>query len=336
VKEKLLEIISCPGCGARFTLVDEEKSGGEVETGKLLCSGCGKSYQISGFIPRILDSYKENIEEKTAGNFGDQWTLFTEMHSFYRELYLDWIYPLREEDIKGKMVLDAGCGMGRFLYYAAKFGAREAVGVDLSRSVDVAYQTVKDMPNAHVIQADLANLPFGPEFDLFYSIGVLHHTPDPESRFHSVCRALKPGGTAHAWVYGYENNEWIVKWVNPVREKFTSKLPAKALSAISFFITLFLQPVLKALYYPAGKRDIKPLKRLLPYFPYMNWLSRGSFSHTHVVIHDHLTAPVAFYIKKEDFQAWFERAGLEDAEFIHRNENSWTGVGRLKGGGAGK
>ncbi len=328
MKEKLLELICCPHCKSDFSVIVDKTADGEIRSGTLTCDSCGKIYKITDFIPRILDSHEDPAVSKTSENFGNQWTMFKEMYSFYKEEFLNWVYPLKEDDFKGKKVLDAGCGMARFLYYAAEFGAEEAVGVDISSSVDTAYRTVKNKPNAHVIQADLANLPFDREFDLFYSIGVLHHTTDPEGCFHSVCKALKPGGTAHAWVYGYENNEWIVNWVNPLRKNFTSKLPTGILSAISFAITLFLQPILKIFYYPTGVKNIAFLKKRLPYFPYMYWLSRRNFAHTHVVVHDHLTAPVAFYIKKEDFRSWFDKEKMEDLELVHRNKNSWTGVAR--------
>ncbi len=327
MKERLLELISCPHCAVRFDLEVTERENGEIKTGTLSCGKCGRAYPVTGFIPRILDGYTEPRVAKTAENFGNQWNSFTEMYDFYEEEFLNWMTPLTKKDIEGKIVLDAGCGMGRFLYYASEYNAAEAIGVDLSHAVDAAYQTLRGRENVHLIQADLCNLPFATVFDMFYSIGVIHHTPDPEATFHAICKTLRPGGIGHAWVYGYENNKWVVDFVTPVREAITSKLSLGSLRVLSFFITLFLQSLLKALYFPAGAYNIGFLKRVLPYFPYMYWLSKRNFGHTHGIVHDHLTAPIAFYIKKEDFLKWFEKESFTDVKLYHRNENSWTGVG---------
>lgn len=330
MKERLLSFLCCPGCGSHFDLRSEEFEDGEIKSGELLCANCAKEYPIRDFIPRMIEAFQDEPVKRTAENFGAQWTAFTEMFSFYRELFLDWVNPLKEADFKDKVVLDAGCGMGRFLYYSASFGARETIGVDLSRSVDTAWRLLGKKPNVHIVQADIMNLPFKRSFDLFYSIGVLHHMPDPEAGFHSLCSKLKPGGIAHAWVYGYENNAWIVNYFNPIRDRLTSRLPAGALSFFSFLIALVLHPPLRLFYLPAGKYDIKTLKKTLPYFPYLYWLSQRTFRHTHVVIHDHLTAPIAHYIKKEDFESWFGKADLTDLKLVHRNRNSWTGVAHSK------
>lgn len=327
MKERLLEILRCPGCGGAFTLSVSARESGEVRTGGLRCTPCGREYPIRDFIPRILDAPEAEPVARTVSNFGEQWTRFSEMHDTYREQFLDWVYPLVEADFKDKIVLDAGCGMGRLLHFAAQFGAREAVGIDLSNAVDTAYPALMNMPNAHVVQCDIMHLPFGRDFDLFYSIGVLHHMPDPEAGFRSLCGVLKTGGVANAWVYGYEGNEWIVRYVNPVRERVTSHLPSRVLYAASLCINTAIHPILKLAYLPAGR--IRPMQRMLPYFPYMHWLATKNFRHNHQVIYDHLNPSIAFYIRREEFEGWFERAGLKDVRITPRNANSWRGTGRL-------
>ena len=70
------------------------------------------------------------------------------------------------------------------------------------------------------------------KFDYAFSVGVLHHLPDPRGGFLSLASKVKPGGHISAWIYGAENNEWITRWVNPVREKITSRIDRRALLAI--------------------------------------------------------------------------------------------------------
>jgi 2-polyprenyl-3-methyl-5-hydroxy-6-metoxy-1,4-benzoquinol methylase len=99
-----------------------------------------------------------------------------------------------------KITLDAGCGVGRFSEYVTKLGGK-VIGVDLSDSVHTARENNKTS-NSFFIKADLNDLPFEIEsFDNIISIGVLHHTPNPESTFLNLVRYLKPGGTIFIWVY---------------------------------------------------------------------------------------------------------------------------------------
>ncbi|MCD4780943.1 MAG: methyltransferase domain-containing protein, partial [Candidatus Omnitrophica bacterium] len=60
----------------------------------------------------------------------------------------------------GKLVLDAGCGNGRFSNQAAKYGA-EVIGVDIGTgTVEAAYENTRKMDNISIIQGDLFKLPF--------------------------------------------------------------------------------------------------------------------------------------------------------------------------------
>jgi len=111
---------------------------------------------------------------------------------------------LSAADLQGRTVLDVGCGMGRFAEVAAAWGAR-VIGVDLSIAVEAAQRNLHSLPDTAFLQADLFELPFRPEtFDLIYSIGVLHHTPDTRAAFSVLPRLLRPGGQIAVWVYSSE------------------------------------------------------------------------------------------------------------------------------------
>ncbi len=325
MKQRLLTYLVCPQCASGFSLDSSRQEGGEILEGSLLCSGCAAGFPIIRGIPRFLPPELSAAKRATAAAFGYEWTHYTELTPADRAEFLDWIKPLDESAFVNKVVLDAGCGKGRHLFLAAKFGAADVIGVDLSDAVESAYQNTRHLPNAHVIQADIYHLPFAQPFDLAYSIGVLHHLPDPKQGFLSVVSKLKSGGRAAIWVYGKEGNRWIELLVDPVRIHVTSRLPKFLTQTISFLIALPLYAALKLVYAPASRSP--RLKRGLPYADYLCAISGYSFAENLWNVFDHLVAPTAFYVSRKEVEDWFAAAKLEQVEISSRNNNSWRGTG---------
>jgi SAM-dependent methyltransferase len=130
------------------------------------------------------------------------------------------------EQLRGRRVLDAGCGMGRFAEVCADAGA-EVHGVDLSRAVDAAAGNLGHRPNVSLYQADIMRLPFAEgTFDYVYSIGVLHHTPNTRRAFESLVPLVKPGGEIAIWVYSVSTRRMLGALVFRL---VTPKLPATVL-----------------------------------------------------------------------------------------------------------
>ena len=112
-------------------------------------------------------------------------------------------------------MLDAGCGNGRYAKLANDWGAR-VVCVDISSAVEIAQANVGTRPDVAVVQADLFKLPFQAGlFDIVYSIGVLHHTPDAKGAFQAIQPLVKPGGFFSIFMHGqgnralYATNRWL-------------------------------------------------------------------------------------------------------------------------------
>jgi SAM-dependent methyltransferase len=152
-----------------------------------------------------------------ARSFGKEWNWFAttqldrpeEERTESRQTFAEKT-GFRPEQMRGKTVLDVGCGMGRFAEVAAAPGAR-VVGVDLSVAVEAAHRNLGDLPNTAFIQADVFDLPLRDDsFDLIYSIGVLHHTPDTRAAFEALPRLLRPGGRIAIWVYSNERRLWYL------------------------------------------------------------------------------------------------------------------------------
>jgi SAM-dependent methyltransferase len=297
----------------------------------LRCDRCPGIYPIRGGIPRFADLEKDGKQRETAENFGAQWLAFDHVAAHHEGQFLDWIAPVTPDFMRGKVVLEGGCGKGRHTQLVSRWGVRDVIGVDLSVAVEAAYRNTRDLSNAHIIQADIYRLPLKRSFDYAFSVGVLHHLPDPASGFISLAKNLKPGGAISVWVYGKENNEWILKFVNPLRARITSKLPPGKLYLLSYLPAALLYSLLKLVYRPLGETRVS---RQLFYAEYLRYIARFPFREIHNIVHDHLTAPVAFYIPREEFSEWFRSAGMEGIEIHWHNGNSWRGFAFIEPAGA--
>jgi ubiquinone/menaquinone biosynthesis C-methylase UbiE/uncharacterized protein YbaR (Trm112 family) len=230
--QRFVSLLTCPTCKHDLQLEMNAPPDSEIETGELRCSN-GHSYPIVRGIPRFVSS------DGYASNFGFEWnvhrttqldnaasqeseTTFTEKTGFARK------------DIEGKLVLDVGCGMGRFSDVVSRWGGT-IVGIDLTSAVEAASANIGRRDNVHLAQADVFALPFRDEtFDIIFSIGVLHHTPDTRAAFDQLPRLLKPGGKIAIWVYTSLMLRWS-RTSSDIYRRLTTRLPKRFLYALSHF-----------------------------------------------------------------------------------------------------
>ena len=332
MKRRLLQYLACPSCAKEIQLGQIEKSEGEeILDGELLCVACNRRYPIRAGIPRFVElDAIERDKAATAENFGWQWQHFNETDEHYAKQFLGWIGPVKQEFFAGKVVLEGGCGKGRHTQLAAKWGAKDIIGVDLSIAVDTAFAATRHLENAHIVQADIFHLPFRRCFDYAFSIGVLHHLPDPRAGFRSLAGKVKAGGHVSAWIYGAENNEWITGLVSPLREKLTSRLQPLTLLQLSKLPAAVVFTATKLLYGPLNRSAIgKPLASHLFYNDYLYAISHFNWREQHSIVFDHLNAPTAFYIRRAEFEEWWEDIAATDVVIGWHNKNSWRGFGKV-------
>lgn len=247
--------------------------------------------------------------------FGYEWNKYSHLDKNYEAQFKNWVYPLTAEDFRNKKILDAGCGMGRNSYWSLKWGAKAVVAFDHDhRSVAVAQKNLKEFRNVEILYKNIYEITWENEFDLVFSIGVIHHLEKPKEALKSLVRALKPGGILLIWVYSYEGNEWIVKYINPIRKHFTSHLPLFIVHKISYFFSLPLWLFVKIFKGPTN---------------YLKQLSTFKFWHIHSIVFDQLIPKIANYWRKEEVLRLVKDLNLQEININQPlNKCGWTLIGR--------
>lgn len=268
----------------------------------LVCRGCGKLYPAINGVVRFVDA------QNYAGSFGFQWkiharTQLDDAGNRRSEIAFHRRTGFRPEDLAGKLVLDVGCGMGRFAEVATRWGAN-VVGIDLSLAAEVAAQNLAGR-EAAIFQADVFQLPFAEgSFDFIYSIGVLHHTPSCEQAVKVLPKLLKPGGRLAVWLYS-SYNPWYR--MSDVYRKITRRMPQKLLYKLC-----------------SGVRPLYGLHQILRKIPLIGkpassvgaWLLPMSFNpDPEWRVLDTFDWYSPWYQSKHSYEEvfrWFESCGLED------------------------
>jgi uncharacterized protein YbaR (Trm112 family)/ubiquinone/menaquinone biosynthesis C-methylase UbiE len=317
MKPDLVELLACPSCRNTFHLRGERKKDGEIESGTLLCAGCGQQYPIVAFVPRFVST------KKYSSSFGFQWNRF-------RQTQLDSItgQPITRDrffaqsgwaagDMSGRWTLDVGCGAGRFAEVALDAGAR-LVAVDYSSAVDACLQNLGSHPRLDVLQADVYQLPFRRErFDFVYCLGVLQHTPDVHAAFAALVEQIAPSGRIAVDVYPQLalNMAWPKYWLRPI----TKRMSAERLFPLVSRMVDVLWPVSLALGRVPGigrkLRHALPIANyegLLPLKPSQlkEWAVLDTFDML-APAHDHPQTV-------ETLRKWFDEAHLAEAEVFRR------------------
>ncbi len=247
--------------------------------------------------------------------FGYEWSKFSKIIPLYEYQFRSWIEPLKPDDFKGLRVLDGGCGTGRNSLWPLQYGAASVVAFDVDpRSVAVAQKNLAEHSNAKVAEYSIYDIPFENEFDLAFSIGVIHHLADPRKAVANLVRATKPGGRTLIWVYGKEGHTFVKNVVNLVR-RVTCRVPIRLLNWLTapFSLVWWLY-----------------IKLPIHSHPYHRLFRTAPFWHVHSILFDQLLPEIANYWTKEETIALFDGLPVEIEHVTWINRGSWTVIAKKK------
>jgi len=301
MRERLLDLIYCRKCGNDFALSATDRKGGEVITGQLVCKGCGTKYPIVRAIPRFFENWKDetSLRDVYADSFGHQWTTYDWLRQEDEEEFFR-ITDYKKSDLEGKLLLDAGCGGGRFLRFLASY-CNEVVGLDYSIAVERARALTETRENVHLVQCDVNNHPFKKEvFDIVMSHGVLHHTPNTYKSFSQLPPALKQNGLMYIALF--REAFFMLRWSDGFWRALLNKLPIPVLDKVC--------GTLSYLYY-------------LPNAVFWKRFFWFSLQKTHEIrkccLYDWYGPTYHFEHTVEEVQGWFRDAGFSEIQYI----NAW-------------
>jgi SAM-dependent methyltransferase len=246
-----------------------------------------------------------------------QWSSF-ELGDENYPLIREWIEPWKLEDFAGKTVVDCGCGQGQHTAFLAQ-KAKRVVGVDLN-TAEVARRRTAGLPNVEIIEADIAAFDTRERFDFVYSMGVLHHTEDPEKSFRNIARLVKPGGAVLFYVYSREGNFWSRFLLEPVKSLLLRRLDRRALALVARAVNAALTLALETLYR-------LPLP-FLPFYEYFRGFRTLSWERRLVTVFDMLNAPRTAYMPREEIERWLSLDGLTPIHLSHLKGVCWRASAR--------
>jgi SAM-dependent methyltransferase/uncharacterized protein YbaR (Trm112 family) len=351
-----LDFLACPDCHSstlHLQVTRYSNDGTEIEAGTLNCGGCGQTFLIKDGIPRMLPrDLRSTLEEIGSGE--KEGTVRTRLgYDFHhgrqgsdksaeksdqrshaanlelaRKYFLDYL-ALDEAQVaglKGSVVLDAGCGPGRYMAIAHEHGAREVVGLDLSEGgLLEARSLLKDSPGFHFVQGDITRPPFKPEvFDTIYSIGVLHHLENPDRGFQALKVLLAPDGQIWIWVYGLESMSLSYRishlvWLRRVTAAWSLQEKYRLCQKLALIFRLFYR-------YP-----LRLAKKILPSGIYRRLSLNNEWEHYSqddlvYAFFDRLQPTYTHYLRREQLEQYL--ADLKEVVVSNPQKRGWAARGR--------
>jgi SAM-dependent methyltransferase len=300
----LLGLLECPRCAGRFT----------AEQGLLRCASCEFGVPVRGRIPVFVHQAPDAIGRRTQSSFGYEWTHFSDWQPSGQTNFDDYFAEIDARTLAGATVLDAGCGMGRHARFVAAYAER-VVALDFSDAIDVAARNLAALSNVACVRADLRAIPFADNcFDFIYSLGVVHHLPDPDAAIRALVAKLRRGGRLRIYVY-WSPGGWkkvLLSAVAAVR-RVTTRMPLTMLRALSWMVSVALFAAVVAPYRALSRLGIA-LGSRWPLVVYEKYPFRVLYNDQF----DRFSAPVERRYSEHEARRLLESAGLDEVRVVER------------------
>ena len=270
MNKNFLKILCDPFTGEDLELIIEEEVDNQVKTGLLISKA--NQYKIINGIPRFVSS------QGYLKNFGWQWSKWgkvqfesenkeTAMEGYTEEMFFK-ITNLEKKSIKNKLFLDLGCGSGRFVDIVNSYEGF-IIAIDFTSAIDIAKRNIQN-DNILFVQGDALNLPIKTEVvDFVYSIGVLHHTPNPKKGIEQAYKVLKKEGAFAISLYSEKSlytfisvKIWrkIFKVLWPIAGHLPAFLYSKFFGTLTYYISkihIFLTYPIRIIFPTAVLPDVR-------------------------------------------------------------------------------
>ncbi len=257
--------------------------------------------------------------DRTIKDFGEQWLRYPDNEGYYGslELFSDILSPfLKPQELRGFAVGEIGSGVGRIVNMILRSGAKHVIAVEPSQAFEVLQRNILEPKKVTCLRVTGDKLPAYANLDYVFSIGVLHHIPDPKPVVEAAFRALRPGAHFFIWLYGKEGNRFYLMFLLPLRA-VAKHLPHFLLAALVWI-----------LYYPlllyTRFCHLLPLP-LKDYF--LSIFEKMSPEKRRLIIYDQLNPAYAKYYTRQEAIKLLEDGGFINIRIHHRHGYSWTVIG---------
>jgi SAM-dependent methyltransferase len=257
--------------------------------------------------------------DQTIKDFGEQWLRYPDSKGYYGslELFSDMLSPfLKPEELIGCRVGEIGSGVGRIVNMILRSGAKHVIAVEPSEAFEVLCRNVLEPEKVTCLRITGDKLAADANLDYVFSIGVLHHIPDPKPVVEAAFKALRPGGRFLVWLYGKEGNTLYLSLIRPLRI-VTKRLPHFILA---FLVEVMYRPLV--LYTKLCHMLPLPLKGYM-----LSVLEKMSPDKRRLIIYDQLNPAYAKYYTRQEAIKLLEDGGFINVQIHHRHGYSWTVIG---------
>jgi ubiquinone/menaquinone biosynthesis C-methylase UbiE len=221
--------------------------------------------------------------------------VWTEYIPEYEATEKHWEMFFSGDEVRGKVVLDAGCGTGIFSIIFANHSAGSVTGIDISEGSLQTALSLKEkfgLMNAQFQKEDMLHLPFRDEqFDIVWAWGTVHHTTDPYKAIEELIRVLKRGGSILLAVYTRTKVTFIHEFIR----KILVRTPKRTWTSLSKIMAFFLTPVVFFFKRREKSRKGEKLEELI-----LDWYF----------------VPIRYYYKPEEIQSFLEERGFTIEKFL--------------------